>query len=544
MIIMSPCNADTPQERGFFMKKILSNLLVAIIGMVTTLLSVMGYFPFMIGYIAAVMSSQIKRIIILISMLASFAFVMFVRGDFITYVKYSLLMVVTCAVIFLLEERTRMQPIYCGFIAAVSTVIMEISDMLMSGISRKEGIIIGGLTTIVLCSSFVFKEIINFIIMGRLFRGEGKEKRIKKINNQELFYAIENKLRNVASGFRTLSAKVENKGIEMYLKETGNIFKSIADEIIYSAREDEYRTRLLIDAFRNEKINIKNIIVNQINGKKQYEITVKERRRTETNLKFIERMEKIVSEVLNKSYICEKKKQHKDTYVFSEDVNYVTLFGVARKAYEDKNGDNFSYSSLDRGQTFLSISDGMGTGVKAFSDSKIIVEIIEEFKDLGFSDEIILKMINLLFVNEENLLSPATLDLSVIDMYSGVCNIMKLGAATTFIKRGEWVEAIKSTSLPVGVVENADIDSIKRKLYDGDLLIMVSDGIIDSIEDDDKEKVISKLILDSRATKPKELANELLSKVMNKVNNQIRDDMTVMVTGLWSKVSAGVAYEA
>ena len=73
---------------------------------------------------------------------------------------------------------------------------------------------------------------------------------------------------------------------------------------------------------------------------------------------------------------------------------------------------------------------------------------------------------------------------------------------------------------------------------------MVSDGIIDSIEDDDKEKVISKLILDSRATKPKELANELLSKVMNKVNNQIRDDMTVMVTGLWSKVSAGVAYEA
>lgn len=536
MIIISPCNAKS-QERGFFMKKILSNTLVALIGVVTTLVSVMGYFPFMIGYIAAVMSSQVKRLAIIIAMLASYSLRMIGSNDMITYAKYELLMLATVTVIYLLEDKTRMKPINCGVIAMFSTVIMETSDLLMAGITKKEGIIIGGLATIVLCSSFVFKEIINIVIFGGIFKENKREKRIKKRNNEELFSTIENKLRNIEKGFKTLSSKVSNKGIEMYLNETGNIFKTIANEIVNSAREDECITGKLIDAFRNEKINIKDIAVNQVNGKKQYEITIKDKRKGEPNLKYIERLEGIIGSVLNKAYICERKKQDKSTYIFTEDVNYVTLFGVARRALEDKNGDNFSYSTLDRGQTFLSISDGMGTGMKAFSDSKIIVEIIEEFKDLGFSDEIILKMINLLFVNEENMLRPATLDLSVIDMYSGMCNIMKLGAATTFIKRGEWVEAIKSTSLPVGVVENADIDSVKRKLYDGDLLIMVSDGIIDSIESEDKEKTISRMILNSDATKPKELANELLSKIMCRVDNKIKDDMTVMVTGLWSKTS-------
>ena len=56
-----------------------------------------------------------------------------------------------------------------------------------------------------------------------------------------------------------------------------------------------------------------------------------------------------------------------------------------------------------------------------------------------------------------------------------------LGAACTYIKRGNWVECIKSTSLPMGVLEEVDMETITKKLYDGDFVIMVSDGIVDAL---------------------------------------------------------------
>ena len=74
------------------------------------------------------------------------------------------------------------------------------------------------------------------------------------------------------------------------------------------------------------------------------------------------------------------------------------------------------------------------------------------------------------------------MDLCSIDLYSGVCSFLKAGAAATFIRRDTWVESIVSTSLAAGLMQQMDFDTASRKLYDGDYLIMVTDGVLDALE--------------------------------------------------------------
>ena len=190
---------------------------------------------------------------------------------------------------------------------------------------------------------------------------------------------------------------------------------------------------------------------------------------------------------------------------------------------------------LESGQTLLSVSDGMGHGLKAYKESEKVLELLEEMMKGGFSEETAVRLINSLFTIESDAASPATLDMGIIDMYSGVCDFMKLGASSTFVKRGKWVEAIKSTSLPIGSTLSADIETTSKKLYDGDFVIMMSDGIMESIREEDKEKTIGEIILGIREGKPEDMAREILKKALSHADKEKDDDMTVMVTGIWDK---------
>ena len=60
----------------------------------------------------------------------------------------------------------------------------------------------------------------------------------------------------------------------------------------------------------------------------------------------------------------------------------------------------------------------------------------------------------------------STKDKVVFDLYSGKCEIIKAGAPTTFIKSKEGVEEVTSVTLPVGVLQNIEIEiliNLKRK---------------------------------------------------------------------------------
>lgn len=225
------------------------------------------------------------------------------------------------------------------------------------------------------------------------------------------------------------------------------------------------------------------------------------------------------------------------TVHFQEDVSYHMLYGVAKltRDQEKVSGDNYSVRYEDDGHFLMCLSDGMGTGMEACKESEMVVELLEQFMEAGFSQETAARMVNsaLILQREDGRFS--TLDICVVDLYTGICKLLKAGASTTFIKRDHWVEAISSTSLAVGLIHQLDYESASRKLYHGDFVIMVTDGVMDALPPGEEEETMKELILDLNIQTPKELARGILDKVMGYCEYQAKDDMSVLVAGMWKK---------
>lgn len=67
------------------------------------------------------------------------------------------------------------------------------------------------------------------------------------------------------------------------------------------------------------------------------------------------------------------------------------------------------------------------------------------------------------------------------DLYTGDCEFLKIGASTTFLKRKHWVETITSTSMPMGILQDVDYECTRKRLEEGDYIVMVSDGVMDAL---------------------------------------------------------------
>ena len=139
----------------------------------------------------------------------------------------------------------------------------------------------------------------------------------------------------------------------------------------------------------------------------------------------------------------------------------------------------------------------------------------------------------MLIRSEEQIYS--TIDMSVINLYTGMCDFIKLGASTTFIKKGEEIEIIQSNDLPIGMINQVDYEERSRSIGDGDFIIMVTDGVIDSIPSDNKEELLSDFISSIKTNNSKEIANAILNFSLESNNWTPKDDMTVLVGGFWER---------
>jgi stage II sporulation protein E len=327
--------------------------------------------------------------------------------------------------------------------------------------------------------------------------------------------------------------------VALQLKEMSGILKDVAMDSYVFANMTEQQEQILRRRLKNMGVQMRNIVIlNNRRGIDEVNIMIRARHKKVT----LKAVGEVISKILGKNVSFRKNpyaqvEQEYRTYTFVEEPNFYVLHGMARRSCETQevSGDNFTCMELETGQTLLSVSDGMGHGKKAYRDSEAVLELLEEMIRGGFCEETAIRLINSVFLIDSDVANPAALDMGIIDMYSGVCDFVKLGASSTFVKRGKWVEAIKSTSLPIGSTQKADIETASKKLYDGDFVIMMSDGIMESICEEDKEKTIGEIILGIKEGKPEEMAKEILRKALSHTNRDKDDDMMVMVTGIWDK---------
>lgn len=226
-----------------------------------------------------------------------------------------------------------------------------------------------------------------------------------------------------------------------------------------------------------------------------------------------------------------------EAVAFVQDTNFKTLTGLARvaKSGETVSGDNFSFVELSTGELVMMLSDGMGSGAGACRDSENLVEVLESLIEAGFRKESAIRLINTLFVMSYEGKKFTTLDMTAIDLYSGNCEIVKNGAAATFIKRRDEVETIFSSTLPMGIYMEAEPESIETSLSDGDMVIMVSDGVVDAFPGDNKEFYLENILQNINSSNPSDVANGVLMQALSRNAKQASDDMSVLVAGLWEK---------
>lgn len=224
------------------------------------------------------------------------------------------------------------------------------------------------------------------------------------------------------------------------------------------------------------------------------------------------------------------------TIVCVESAKYHTLQGVARigKGCSKISGDNFSMLELPGGKQGVILSDGMGAGQAAFRESAMVVEVLEELLSAGFPKETALQMLNTAMVMGREEVKFSTIDMSMFDLYTGKCELTKAGASTTFIKRKDKVERMKSTSLPMGVVSKLEADTAEYQLEDGDMVIMITDGIMDALPVGEQDFLMQMIVEGTQIQNPKEIAHHILEQVLECSGQVPLDDMTVLVIGIWS----------
>ncbi len=224
-----------------------------------------------------------------------------------------------------------------------------------------------------------------------------------------------------------------------------------------------------------------------------------------------------------------------ENFIFIEDTKFKVLTGVARAMKDNVSGDNFSLLKLEAGNFMIALSDGMGTGSEAGQESETVIGLLEQLIEAGFKTETAIKLINSSLVLKADKQSFTTIDMGMINLFTGMCEFTKIGAAAAFIKRDNWVETISSTTLPIGMFGNVDYDSVTKKLYEGDIIIMVTDGVLDSIMEENKEAFMEQLISEMKSVNPQEIANRILDKTLEQSNYTPKDDMTVITAGIWLK---------
>lgn len=322
------------------------------------------------------------------------------------------------------------------------------------------------------------------------------------------------------------------------LKDVSVAIRSLTGDIYGAARVMRSEEGKVERKLKLNHINVKNITIME-RGDKRKEIVISAsvgRNRCITT----KEAANWISEALGVRYVVSGasrsvlSKEYED-YLFIEDTKFKVLTGVARAIKDKISGDNFSIMKLDKGELVIALSDGMGTGKEAGDESETVLSLLEQLLEAGFKTETSIRMINSNLVLKADKQTFSTIDIGTINLYTATCEFVKIGAASTFVKRGKWVETISSTTLPIGMLKAVDYDCVSKKLYEGDIVIMVTDGVLDCIEQEDKESYMEKLIMEIQSNNPQEIANRILESTLSQRNYVPMDDMTVITAGIWLK---------
>lgn len=326
------------------------------------------------------------------------------------------------------------------------------------------------------------------------------------------------------------------------LDEMAQIIDHVANESIKEIPTGERRFRMVYRALKQMNVELKDMLrVENEDGHLEISVVIRAKgRENPTN----EDVAGMLSVVLGERLLADRNDERLigkefEMYRFYEEPKYQIMTGTALAVKETEriSGDNFCFYERENGHLLTLLSDGTGSGIEACDDSSQALLLFQKLIDAGFSKEKAAQILNgTIHLQDEEQHMP-TLDICDINLYTGELEVLKIGASCTYIKRDRMIDRISSGNLPLGACEHVDSTTLERQLCDSDYVIMLSDGIMEAAGRGLGEDIFAEYIGSITCTNPSEIANQILNYCIHQCKGQIRDDMTVLVIGLWERMN-------
>jgi len=326
--------------------------------------------------------------------------------------------------------------------------------------------------------------------------------------------------------------------ISQQLHGVSGIVKCLSDEIDMSLRFHEGLEEEMIMSLLKQKVEVASVVVLEDNSGR-YKVSISHR--TCHNKKSCT---KEILPVLNSVLRRKMRIESTDCEVrngichvrFIEDQKLRITHGIAHRAKNARKGSGDSYSAtmLRNGSCLLALSDGMGSGERARRESTATVGLLEDFIESGFDKELAVRMINTVLVLKSSEESFSTLDICSVDLYTGQAEFIKIGAAEAYVLRSGNVSIIRSSSLPIGMLNDVDLETTTRNLKHDDIIIMATDGIT-SVGGVEERDWIKHILKNCKYSNPQDVADYLLDEAIKR-EGKPKDDMTVLAARVWEKV--------
>ncbi|MBK5444337.1 stage II sporulation protein E [Peribacillus sp. TH16] len=194
------------------------------------------------------------------------------------------------------------------------------------------------------------------------------------------------------------------------------------------------------------------------------------------------------------------------------------------------SGDSYTTMEIGCGKFAIAISDGMGNGERAHFESTETLKLLQKFLQSGIEEKIAIKSVNSVLSLRTTDEIFSTLDLAMIDLQDAKAKFLKICSIPSFIKRGDKIIKIESSNLPMGIIQDFDVDVVSEELKAGDILIMMSDGVFDGPSHvENIEFWLKRKIKEMETDDPQEISDLILEEVI-RTKGIIDDDMTVVTS--------------
>lgn len=380
----------------------------------------------------------------------------------------------------------------------------------------------------------ILKEHNNYVIMrDENIKNDLQE--IVKIANRTLkIYQINRAKEQERKN--TINAMNEN------LKSAVKIIDKCAEEVNENRTSKFYKKEQeLTILLKNKNIKLENCQIKQLKNEKFIiELKLDYNDSRLRNKEIMDGIIEIISKSLNTKVCFQRERidEEKQEYyqIYSSEDKFVLQVGTGKLTKDDNSvsGDCSLQIKLADGKYLLAIADGMGSGEKAREYSKTALRLIKQMLSAGFDSEESVKMINSRINYLGGSKRYSTLDVSVLDLFTGKAELMKNAACCTYIKNKGNIREIKSENLPIGMLENIELESQTIDLNDGDIIVMCSDGILDS-QADYEEDWVTYFLKNLTTSNVQKIADLILAEAVDNGYGAVQDDMTVIVIKIIKK---------